>query len=1010
MRIEKSLLTSLLVLFGTNSFFGAGLTPPYLQSFSDYNSLSTMTVVNGEDGSPTWTRYSSSQVPVLFSPAAGYAGDAGFAADDWLVTPALELQAGFVYEFSFTTVGTDDKSNSVDVMIGKGNTVADLSTSLMDKVSVSKREKSEHSVKIKVEETGDYFIGFHVTANADQGYVFLTDIKVNSGLLIGAPSAVTSLSAEAKVSDEKAVMDVKFTLPSSDNGGAALTGITNVLVYRNDVKIDELGEKPVGSEVVYTDEAPLEGNNTYKIVCVNSEGEGEAATVSGNLTYGTPVSPSNIVLSVVDGKQKITWNPVTLPTATEVVFIPSAVTYTVKDKSGITVAENISECSAVDNFVMEGEGQVLLNYTVTANHFGKTSSATSNSILFGNPYTGEFKESFDNWNYTTTTWQTLDRTTSSSSWSIQTSTYFNPAISSDQDGTEGFVAFRNSVSGTSERLVSPIINVSDMQHPRLSLYVYKTSATESDDKVILEILSAGEYTALGDGTGITAKGSSEGWTKYNFDIPAELVKGDFQLSLKGESHGGGYYVAVDNIEIKDALSDNLAVTSVTAPEKVEIGKEISLVATVVNRGVNNASAYKVALSCNGEEVAVADGQALLSDASAEVEFKFVPTPYMAESDLKFTVKAILEGDLNPDDDTAEISVSVITSNLPAPTDLKGNSLKTAVELQWTAPEVPEVTEQPAKTEDFEDWMENTIEGVNGWKFVDVDQSNCYGFPGYGSAMYGKPLAFLVGAKSMSSYASTNSGEKMLVSPKSYSYRDKRDDWAISPEVAGGQTVTFYACNFSSYGYIMYGTNFEFCYSTTDREVSSFTVLETKYDESKEWTKYSFVLPDNARYFAIHVVDGSNSSSDAWMIDDITFQPGSKQLVHTGYNVYRDKKLIAKIDGKENSNYTDTSVEFGIGYTYAVSAIYETGESVLSNEVEVSPSASVSSVSGNSVKIIGGKNQVRFIGCCGKTVNIHNIAGQIVKVVDIESDDTSVELASGLYIVDADGVVSKVIVK
>lgn len=1012
MNKSKSILAGLLVLLGIGSASGAGVVPPYEQAFSDYSSLETMTVVNAEAGSPAWTRYSSYQVPVLYTPAAGYNGTDGFSANDWLITPALALEEGYVYKFSFVTVGTTGKTNTLEVKMGNGSDVAGLTTSVVGPIVLTAQEKQVHEASITVEETGDYCLGFHLTSEAGQGYVFLTDIKVEEGLLSDAPAAATNLSATAKAVDGKAVMEIAFTAPDKTNGGAA-TDITNVIVYRGDVKIAELGAKTPGAVVNMVDESPASGDNIYRIVCVNAAGNGASAEVIGNLTYATPLSPQNVVLAEVDGKQVITWSPVVMATSTSSLFIPSAVTYTVTRKSGAIVVQNITECTATDVYSREDEGQDLVSYTVTANHFGNTSSEVSNSLLIGNPYTGEYAESFDNYSYSTSTWQTLDRTASYSSWSIQTSTYYNPVISADQDGTNGFAAFRSSSSGSIERLVSPVINVSDMAHPRLSFYVYHTAATTSDDRVVPEVRVNGVYTPLGDGNGVTVKGDTEGWMKYNFDIPLELATNDFQLSFKGESFGGGYYVAIDNIEIKDALADNLAITSLVAPNKLGVGKEEKLVVTVFNKGFNVASDYTVALECNGETVATIDGSELASEKTTDFTFNFKATPYMAESKLTFVAKVNLPGDLNSGDDTMEISVDVDGSELPVPTELKGESGETSVALQWVAPVVPEVVEQPVKTEDFEAWEESSTVGIDGWTFVDVDQAESSGFPGYGSASYQQPLAFIVGAKSMSSYASTHSGEKMLVSPKNYSYYGKqRDDWAISPEVVGGQTITFYTCNFSSYGYVSYGTDFEFCYSTTDNNVESFTVLESVYDNSKDWTLHSFVLPDNARYFAIHIIDGKTNTSwsDALMIDDIKYQPGSKQLVHVGYNIYRDKKLLTEINDKSSAAYVDENVVDDTDYLYAVSAVYETGESLLSNEVTVNKLSAVEKISDGLAKIFGGKNHVRIVGLAGNAVGIYNSAGQLVKVIDSIADDVTISLPTGIYVVKSCEVVAKVVVR
>ena len=350
-----------------------------------------------------------------------------------------------------------------------------------------------------------------------------------------------------------------------------------------------------------------------------------------------------------------------------------------------------------------------------------------------------------------------------------------------------------------------------------------------------------------------------------------------------------------------------------------------------------------------------------------------------------------------------VAVPVLANELPVPTALEAKANFGSVSLQWTAPVVPEVEVQAAKTESFEDWTVGSTEAFADWKFVDGDGAATYSYAYFEAAT---PMAFMT---SSSSNVTPLTGSKYLVSIKNNSYRDYRNDWAISPQVVGGQTISFSVCQYGGYGY--YGTTFEVCYSTTDNEVSSFVVLEKVTDKSSSWKQYSFTLPENATYFAIHVTDDGSSTSTAMAIDDIAFQPGSVQLVHNGYNVYRNENLIATISDKtvvtfEDANITDLTENLD----YAVSALFETGESLASNVVTVINVATGIESVASAKSVYAANGAVNVCGFAGETLQVYTLAGQLVVSKAILTDNDATALCAGIYVVSVADKKVKVIIK
>ncbi len=971
-------------------------TLPFTQDFYDSATFNKMTLIDSNNDGYKWN-YSSYSFPSTYSSAARYSPNSANGADDWMITPGFELKAGYIYNLSFKAAGATGYTNNIDAMIGKEATAEALTTSLMSTVVLTEKVGYTYQANVSVAEDGIYYIGLHITSEASQGYVYVDDLVLTTGILADAPAAAHTLSATPAVENGKAVMKLSFVAPKVTNSNESLNEITNIIVYRGTTKIADLGATTPGATVEYTDEAPIVGSNAYRVICVNNAGEGNEANVSATLSFSLPAAPANVVLTQENGVQTITWEPVTTTASSTGLFFKESITYTVTRSDKVEIAKGLKECKITDNYTKEGEGQDLVYYNVVAvNEGGASTASASNKILMGNPYTGEYAESFANYKYTTNTWQVVGG--SGTIWQTKTSSYYSPAISADQDGNNGFIAFSSYTSGMEQRLVSPVINVSNMQNPRLSFYMYH-AATSYTDKVVPELLINGEYVALHEG--ITVNGTVEGWTKYNFDLTKEQTAGNIQLSFNGIA-GGGYLIAIDNITIKDALSHNLAVTGVTTPANLAIGKEENIVVSVKNTGVNVANDYKVVLSCDGAVIAEANGTELASEASAEVAFAFVATPFAAEKELNFSTEVVYAADLNAEDNTASATVSVISNELPVPTALTATENSSSIALAWTAPVVPEVQVQDVMTESFEAWTAGSTEPFAGWKFVDADGYNTYNYAYYEVS----------GAMAFLTTSSTNvpalTGSNYLVSIKNNSYRDYRNDWAISPEVVDGQTISFSVYQHGGYGY--YGTTFEVCYSTTDNNVESFEVLEKVTDKSSSWKQYSFTLPENTKYFAIHVTDDGSSTSTAMAIDDITFQPGSTQLVHTGYNVYRDAQLIASINDKTTVTYEDANMaDDAVQYEYAVSAVYESGESLASDTVVVVKTVTSIEDVDNSKAIYATQGALNVCGYAGETLQVYTLAGQLVASKTVSNNDT-VALAAGIYVAKVADKHVKVIVK
>ena len=202
---------------------------------------------------------------------------------------------------------------------------------------------------------------------------------------------------------------------------------------------------------------------------------------------------------------------------------------------------------------------------------------------------------------------------------------------------------------------------------------------------------------------------------------------------------------------------------------------------------------------------------------------------------------------------------------------------------------------------------------------------------------------------------------------------------------------------------MYGgegyDKFEIVYSIGNNDIDNFVILEGSEtivpdgldrDPENGYNKYSFELPDNAKYVAIHCI---SSGKIGLLIDDIEFIAANmpdETLVLNGYNLYRNGELYKQLPATEG--YTDTE------------------ESPYSNTVTVDRSQSgIDETSGNPIKVYAADHTIVIENVDNQQAEIFKIDGS--KIFDeIISYKDRIHVETGIYIVRIDGKSFKVTVR
>lgn len=277
---------------------------------------------------------------------------------------------------------------------------------------------------------------------------------------------------------------------------------------------------------------------------------------------------------------------------------------------------------------------------------------------------------------------------------------------------------------------------------------------------------------------------------------------------------------------------------------------------------------------------------------------------------------------------AGILLNPPSSPCDAPQGLTAQVAGEDVTLSWSGSYSSQEVTISDDLESYEYGAINTP-GTVGWGYIDGDGEPTSSFSSLNFLNEGAAMAYIVLDDELiygtgNNNAQAHSGHKFFGCP--FHYTIHNDDWMVSPELQFTEafTFSFYARSFSSQ---FTDEQFVVAYSLTDSNADSFIPLHCEpITTTTTWTEYSFLVPPQAKYVAIHCI---SFNQYIFCVDDLSIH-GNVTTGHT-VNVYRDGLLIAS--DIADSTYTDTAAPLG-NHCYTIT--YNCGV----NEEESDPSDTV----------------------------------------------------------------------
>ena len=997
--------------------FGEPRTIPYSLSFNSMDEYMQCIIYNANHDSGYWGWYQKEQ-------CAAYSYDTFNQADDYLLIPAVKFEAGQTYKLRFKakSYGGFLYPERMEVKMGKGQDINELNVTLIEDQPYPHDKYQVYEAVIEnINETGAYFIAFHATTPRGEYILYLDDIQVLNGPAAAAPGLAEEFTVTPAPNATLATK-ISFTAPTKSFSGDPLNEITKITVYRDNKEIKSYGATTPGTVLTFDDNEAKQGFNTYKIICSNSHGDGNPIEVKCWAGIDISKAPTEALHTTENGTHAI----VTWVAPTQGVnggsLDYSKLTYTVTRNDGVTVATGLSETRFVDTTIDTTEGQVNVFYEITAvNAAGTSAKAKTHFLIYGAPYTGEYHESFKNGAVQTKPWviEVVNESMNPGAipyWQVVTKGA-NPVVEA-QDGDNGLVTCTRNTPWAASRIISPKLQKGNIKNPVLSFWMHhyynpdlENGWSTDQDIIQPEVFVDGKYTNLTEKPLLLING--KGWYKYEILLNELVDDKVFQIAFCGTS-GTGYNMHLDNIAIIDVHDIDMKIANVSFPERLAISTSRNIEVTVYNQGAKTAKAYEVALYRNGELFKKTQSTKELAFGQEELfTFEISANIMDAGKDYSYQAEIIyLADEDNSNNKSQEMIVSIPAPQFPPVVDLNAQIINGKVELTWSEPASPSANEKVV--EGFENFEAFTISNFNDWTLFDNDALETYGISNSSSetGIYEYPNACLQMAfmafnplKAGISHKiwTPFCGNQMAVAFASVG--GQNNDWLISPRINGGQTVSFYAKTPSMW----YGEEpFYFCYSTTDSLHTSFKPLsDLERVPYGSWVQYSYTLPEDAKFFAINYV---GNEQFALLIDDIEYESMNPMLLELqGFNVYRNNELITP-SIVEDFMYTDeTKLANGKPFTYRVSAIYDKGESALSNEVTIIGTSGINELESLHMLFVEG-NILYIKNAEGKMASVNAVNGINYYQGVIENNIKAISLHQGVYAVTIDGETTKIVIK
>lgn len=969
---------------------------PYNANFMTQEGMdaSGVTVVDVNGDGRTWEFYNS---------AICYSWNDQLPGDDWFFLPDMKFEAGKLYDINLLVrCQSANLPEKFEIKAGKQSKPADMTETLLEPTVVNYTFGKTINIKYIPAESGIRSIGVHAISDPKMYNLYIGTFTITEGMIPTAPAAPASLSITPDATGLLKA-DIAIAAPTKTLMEQPITDAVKLLLRRNDELIATLEAQP-GAVVSFKDETvPERGTYTYSCTATNAADE-EGTAISKDAFVG-PYPMANTTRCEFfetnePGTVTVIWDAVTKDINGNPVDA-SQVSYMVYRVRGGMVGEPMlpaptKKLKATFRAIENPDKQEFCQFCVGAfNRDAEPVQFYGSAMLpVGQPY--EMPVIYTDANCLNDYILGMQRSNANITFGL----YDDSSLGISGADDNHFFGFQFSAAKQLASMYTGVIDLTSEERPEVCFWTYKVADNDQNQLQVAVMHDATETIVKT----VSHQDMEPGWNKVRVPL-TDFAGKNVQVKIYALCLNYSFLL-LDRIEIRGCPAVDLSLSGLAAPAKVNGGSAFSITADVVNLGWQTAENLTVNLYRDGDLLQSRQVEDIDSEETLSVIFEDIISFFDENAQAVYSAEVECPRDEDPlNNASADITVVRNISTLPAVTDLEGEATDTGVKLLWTpytnADEAAEVTESFESGEAY-------AKEFDGWTFVDVDDSYVWTvasptIPGLGGQNKCAWMVIDSTEEGFNSLWAPASGNKILISAAQRS--GTNSDWAISPLLTGReQTVSFMAKTFSDADGLEHLQLLVAYEDTLDPD--EFDLVEDFENIPSDWTKFTAELPEGAMRFAI--VNVGNGDENLFVfLDDVTFTPdlSAVYLDLKGHDIYRNGVKIntTPVNG---GAYLDT--EAGLGrHIYHVVALYDKGNSELSNEAEIEVANSgleAISQAQTSVKVDG--RTIVVSGAHGKRVAISTING---KLIFQATGDCHFTVLPAIYLVTIDNHPCKIVV-
>lgn len=924
------------------------------------------------------------------------------ASDDWLILPPVNFPASEnLYKISFS-VRSGDMTMPDVLEVAYGHSADPYSMDVVSRIERFTEEYAVYEAYMYVRESGDYRIGFHAASPGDGGGLYLKDIKVDvSEMSVHCPVAPTSLRAVAAEGGRLSAY-VEFDMPLTDISGKEFPKDASLVAVLKCGNMSYEVTAAPGSHIE-KEVSTSQGINEISVAASYDGRLGFNAVVSvfTGLDIPVPVDGIDVAMSADNMTVELSWNAPEEGVNGGYVN-PSSLSYyfCLEDEYGDWyVAENIGHKTSYSHILASSTELHEFRFAIAVGNGSDINPVIRiGCAMAGKPVQLPLKETFADYSVdcnpimtlTPSDAYTADWRLSSNEWRDIPADGYNMTCSADYDSMESkglLMLPKFSTVGLSD-VVMDLNVLASSSMGDIRIYAYSPSV---GSRVV------GEFSA--DGV------IDPEWKKFRCRLGEELAGlENVAVLVEASFTDSSQSVVIDSYTVREVAVRELDVVNIAATPFVKMGDSLFFGLTLENIGINDIMVPEVIVELVKDEEVLKSFRMICDDN--------VDIPELGKKEYRLTVDT--DGGITGQFDARFIvgSFDACMRMMPVEVykdrefvidDLTAENTEDGVSLSWTEP----VVETGRETfENMAAWC--FPETIGEFRNLDRDGLD-NNYLSYVSFPYDREAkAFQIFSESEfaeilhavfpedENFMTAAEGDRFAVSICPFS--SEADDWLISPRLADGSVFSFQASIVAGYTEEM-----EVLYSVTDDSPESFIHLETYNILSDGWKCYDVILPEGAKYIAVRHISGNF----ALCIDDIVYEPENPDKGIVRYEVFRNEECISESVPCVGS-FVDINPLSDSKVSYYIVPVTESGHGVASNRAEVSR-LGINEV-GCSGMVTGGDGFISVDGFEGTCVRIISVDGRIiVQKKDISYSERFI-LNSGVYIVETEKSLFKVMCK